>query len=151
MKHRAPWGCTYAKEDKSKCKSGIPPKSDQEYFEILSLCVLQAGLSWKMVRQNWAKFKHGFYDFNITKLSKMRANELLKEPTVIKNRKKVGAIIYNAKEFQKISKKYSSFSNFLKSLKAMKDKEVFKVLMKRFKHVGEYTAEYYLHCVGYWK
>ncbi len=44
MEHRAPWECTYAKEGKSKCKLGIPPKSDQEYFKILSLCVLQARL-----------------------------------------------------------------------------------------------------------
>lgn len=63
MEHKAPWECTYAKEDKSKCKPGILLKSDQEYFEILSLCVLQAGLGWKKVRKNWSKFKHGFYDF----------------------------------------------------------------------------------------
>ena len=151
MEHKAPWECTYAKEDKSKCKPGIPPKSDQKYFEILSLCVLQAGLGWKMVRQNWARFKHGFYDFNIAKLAGMRSSDLIKESDVIRNRKKVQAIIHNARELQKISKEYSSFSNFLKSLKKMNDKEVFKVLMKRFKHVGKYTAEYYLHSVGYWK
>lgn len=43
------------KEEKSKCRWGIPPKSDQQYFEILCLCVLQAGLSWGMVRKNWRK------------------------------------------------------------------------------------------------
>jgi len=151
MEHKAPWECTYAKEDKSKCKSGIPPKSDKGYFEILSLGVLQAGLGWKMVRQNWTRFKHGFYDFNIAKLAEMRSSDLMKEPGVIRNRKKVQAIIHNAREFQKIIREHGSFSNFLKSLKTMKDEEAFKALMKRFRHVGEYTAEYYLHCVGYWK
>ncbi|MGQ9461271.1 MAG: DNA-3-methyladenine glycosylase I [Candidatus Bathyarchaeaceae archaeon] len=151
MEHRAPWECTFAKEDKSKCKPGIPPKSDQEYFEILSLCVLQAGLNWDVLRKNWARFKHGFYNFNISKLSRIRANELLKGPSVIKNRRKVEAIIYNAKEFQKIIKEHGSFANFLKSLKATEDKETLKILTKKFKHVGEYTAEYYLHSVGYWK
>jgi len=148
--HRAPWECTYAKEDKNKCKAGNKPKSDQEYFEILCLCILQAGLSWGTLRKNWEKYRKGFSNFNISKLAKMQPKELMKSPNVIKNPKKIEGIIYNAKEFQKIKKEYGSFSNFLKSLKQMKDKEVFKILMKRFKHVGEYTAEYYLHCVGYW-
>jgi hypothetical protein len=37
-------GMTFAKEEKSKCKPEDKPKSDQEYFEILCLCVLQASL-----------------------------------------------------------------------------------------------------------
>lgn len=148
--HRAPWGCTYAKEDKSKCKPGKKPKSDQEYFEILCLCILQAGLGWGMVRKNWKKYKRGFYNFNINKLTKMSSKELMKKPNVIKNLRKIEGIIYNAKKFQKIKKENGSFSNFLKSLKQMKDKEVFRLLTKYFRHVGEYTAEFYLHCVGYW-
>jgi 3-methyladenine DNA glycosylase Tag len=125
--HRAPWECTYAKEDKNKCKPGKPPKSDQEYFEILCLCTLQAGLNWGMIRKNWSKFKKGFYGFDINKLSKAQSSKLLEEPNVIKNRNKVEAIIINAKEFQEIKIKYGSFSSYLKSLKKMKDKEVLKV------------------------
>jgi hypothetical protein len=53
------------------------------------------------------------------------------------------------KEFQKIKKEYGSFSNFLGSLGVTKDGEVSRFLIERFKHVGEYTADYYLHCVGY--
>ena len=148
--HRAPWECIYAKEDKSKCKPGKKPKSEQEYFEILCLCILQAGLSWGIVRKNWKKYRRGFYNFNINKLAKISPKELMKKPDVIKNLRKIEGIIYNAKEFQKIKEEYGSFSNFLKSLKQMKDKEIFRLLMKRFRHVGEYTAEFYLHCVGYW-
>jgi 3-methyladenine DNA glycosylase Tag len=48
--HRAPWECTYAKEDKNKCKPGKQPKSDKEYFEVLCLCILQAGLRVVQVR-----------------------------------------------------------------------------------------------------
>jgi DNA-3-methyladenine glycosylase I len=149
--HHAPWECTYAKEEKNKCKPGKKPKSNQEYFEILCLCILQAGLNWGVIRKNWEKYKNGFFDFNINKLAKSQAKELLKNPNVIKNDKKVESIIYNAKEFQKIKKEYGSFDNFLKSLKLIKNKEVFKLLTKRFKHLGIYTAEYYLHSVGYWE
>jgi len=147
--HRAPWECTYAKEDKSECKPGKKPKSDQEYFEILCLCILQAGLNWGTVRKNWQRYRKGFYDFSIDRLAKARSRDLMKRSNAIRNLKKIKDTIYNAKEFQKIKKEYGLFSNFLESLKQIEGKEVSKFLMKRFKHVGEYTADYYLHCVGY--
>ncbi|MBI4983189.1 DNA-3-methyladenine glycosylase I [Candidatus Woesearchaeota archaeon] len=151
MRHKAPWECIYAKEDKNKCRPGNKPKSNQEYFEILCLCILQAGLNWGMVRKNWQRYRNGFYNFNISQLAKTQSNDLIKRENVIKNPKKIEGIIYNAKEFQKIKKGFGSFSRFLDLLNQMKEKDVFKLLMKRFKHVGEYTAEYYLHSVGYWR
>jgi len=149
--HKAPWECTYAKEDKSKCKPGNKPKFDQEYFEILCLCILQTGLNWSMVRKSWPKIKQGFYGFNINKLSRATLNELIERPGVYNNKNKVEAIVANAKEFQKIKQDFGAFLNFLKSLKRLKDKEAIRQLTKQFKYIGEYTAEYYLHCVGYWE
>lgn len=148
--HKAPWECTYAKESNSKCRHGDVLKTDQEYFEILCLCILQAGLNWDVIRKNWQKYKKGFCNFDINKLAKMQTINLMNNPDIIRNPKKILGIIHNAKEFQKIKKDYGSFSKFLKSLKTMEDKDVFKLLIKRFKHVGDYTVEFYLHCVGYW-
>ena len=148
--HRAPWGCTFAKEDESKCRPGIRPKSDQQYFEVLCLCILQAGLGWGMVRRNWSKLRKGFYDFNIERLAKAKTNELLKREGVIKNKNKVKAIIDDAREFQNTVQEAGSFLNFLRSLKGRGDKETIRKLAQRFSQVGEYTAEYYLHSIGYW-
>ena len=147
--HQAPWECIYRKEEKSDCKPGKRPRSDQRYFEILCLCLLQAGLNWGSIRKHWQKYKEGFYEFDIRRLSKAQAKELLKDPRVIKNSKKVEAIIYNARVFEKIKRGYGSFSNSLMSLKKSGDKELVKALTKQFKHIGSYTAEYFLHSVGY--
>jgi len=84
-------------------------------------------------------------------LSKAKASVLLKNPHVIKNRKKVDAIIYDAKEFDKITREYGSFYHFLKSLEPLRREELLKLFAKKFKHIGTYTADYYLHSVGYWK
>jgi DNA-3-methyladenine glycosylase I len=149
--HQAPWECIYRKEERSDCKPGKRPKSDQKYFEILCLCLLQTGLNWGSIRKHWKKYKEGFYDFDIDRLSRARASVLLKDPHVIKNSKKVEAIIHNAKEFQQIRREFGSFSRFLKTLKQLKREELFKLLPKKFRHVGTYTVEYYLHSVGYWK
>jgi DNA-3-methyladenine glycosylase I len=147
--HQAPWDCVYAKEDTSYCKPGKRPRSDQEYFEILCLCLLQAGLSWGSIRKHWENYKEGFCGFHIRRLAEARADEVLKRPHVIKNRKKVEAIIHNAKEFQKIKKENGSFSLFLKRFKQIEDGPLIAVLTKQFKHIGTYTAKYYLHSVGY--
>ncbi len=149
--HQAPWECIYRKEERSDCKPGKRPRSDQKYFEILCLCLLQAGLNWGSIRKHWKKYKEGFCRFDIDRLSRARASVLLKDPHVIKNSKKVEAIIHNAKEFQKIGREFGSFFNFLKTLTPPRREELFKLLSKKFKHIGAYTVEYYLHSVGYWK
>ncbi len=149
--HRAPWDCVYAKEDKSYCRPGRRPRSDQKYFEILCLCLLQAGLSWGPIRKHWQKYRDGFHGFDIQTLSKVQTRELLKDPRVIKNNKKVEGIIHNAKQFQRIKKEYGSFAHFLKNLNRLGNEELLKLLTKKFKHIGNYTAEYYLHSVGYWE
>ena len=149
--HRAPWGCVYAKEDKSECMPGEEPKSDQKYFEILCLCILQAGLNWGAIRRNWRKYKQAFFNFEINKLARAKVEDLIKRPNAIKNRKKIEAIIYNAKEFQKIRIRYGSFRNFLESLRKLGDEKACRFLAKKFRHIGVYTAEYFLHSVGYFK
>jgi 3-methyladenine DNA glycosylase Tag len=147
-RHQAPWECVYGKEDKSDCKPGKRPRSDQKYFEILCLCLLQTGLNWGSIRKHWQKYKDGFYGFDIHRLSETRTKVLLKDPRVIKNPRKVEAIIQNARAFGKIKEEFGSFSDFLKSLKKSGDQELLKALTERFKHIGFYTAKYFLHSVG---
>jgi DNA-3-methyladenine glycosylase I len=147
--HQAPWECIYRKEEKSDCRPGMRPRSDQKYFEILCLCLLQAGLSWGSIRKHWQKYKEGFYGFDIRQLSRAQTKELFKDPRVIKNRKKIEAIIYNAREFEKIKREYGSFSNLLNSFKKSEKEELPDALTKKFKHIGPYTTEYFLHSVGY--
>jgi DNA-3-methyladenine glycosylase I len=148
-KHQAPWQCIYRKEEKNDCNPGKRPRSDQKYFEILCLCLLQAGLNWGSIRKYWQKYKEGFYGFDIQRLSKAQPEKLLKNPCVIKNQEKVESVVHNAREFEKIRREYGSFSNFLKSLKNLEGEASPKALSKKFKHIGPYSAEYFLHSVGY--
>ena len=149
--HKAPWECVYAKEDKSECLPGEEPKSDDEYFEILCLCVLQAGLNWGAIRRNWQKYRRAFFNFKIGKLARAKAEDLIRNPNAVRNRRKIEAIIYNAREFQKIIVEYGSFRNFLESFRKMDRNEICGFLAKKFRHIGVYTAEYFLHSVGFFK
>jgi len=58
----------------------------------------------------------------------------------------VAALVANAQEFERIRAEYGTFAHYLRSVKSEKD--ACTVLQERFRHVGLYTAEFYLHCVG---
>jgi 3-methyladenine DNA glycosylase Tag len=78
MSHRAPWECTFAKEQRSRCLPGKKPRTDHKYFEALSLCILQAGLSWASVRRSWPRYRSAFLDFEIAKLAHATPAALLR-------------------------------------------------------------------------
>src|SRR6266699_1447660 len=97
MSHRAPWECTFAKEQRSRCLPAKKPRTDHKYFEVLSLCILQAGLSWASVRRSWPRYWSAFLDFEIAKLAHATPAALLRRPGALRNRKKVAALVANAR------------------------------------------------------
>jgi DNA-3-methyladenine glycosylase I len=147
--HRAPWDCVLAKEEEGECFVGIRPASDQEYFEILCLCFIQAGLNWASIRKHWPKYREGFYGFRVQELARASADELLARPGVIRNTKKIEAVIHNAREFETIAREHGSFVAYLDTLKVLSAPEQLKALRARFKQVGPESADYFLHSVGF--
>jgi len=77
-----------------------------------------------MIRKRWPRLRQRFCDFEIAILAKSKVTEILEKPNVIKNRKKIEAIINNAREFKIIKNEYGSFQNFLKTLKHMRDQNL---------------------------
>ena len=147
--HRAPWECVYAKEHDSLCRPGEKPAADQQYFEILCLCLLQAGLNWNSIRKYWPKYKKGFFDFSIERLARAAPDDVMQNPDALKNRRKIEAIIHNAAEFERIESTHGSFAAFLEELRPEPEKERIKRLSKRFKQVGPETADYFFHSIGF--
>jgi len=146
MTHRAPWECTFAKEEPSRCLPGKRPRTDHEYFEVLSLCILQAGLSWASVRSSWPRYRRAFFNFEVAKLAHAAPAALLRRQGALRNPKKVAALVANAREFERIREEHGTFGRYLRTVKSEKD--ACAILQERFRHVGPYTAEFYLHCVG---
>lgn len=149
--HFAPWECKFPKEDWNVCKPGKKPKTDDEYFEILCLMIFQSGFNWKLVREKWKDLKKIFKGFKIedvARLTNKQQQGLLKNPKMIKNKRKIEAIATNAKIFLEITKKSGSFENYLKNLRSLEEKEKIKEIKNRFVGIGDYSAEFFLHSVG---
>ncbi|WHM90203.1 DNA-3-methyladenine glycosylase I [Lacticaseibacillus rhamnosus] len=77
---------------------GRPSHDNRHLFELLSLEIMQAGLSWQTVLNKRAAFKAAFADFDYQQVAQMTPQVplLLKNDQIIRNRMKVTAMIKNA-------------------------------------------------------
>lgn len=149
--HFAPWECKFPKEDWNVCKPGKKPKTDDEYFEILCLMIFQSGFNWRVVREKWKDLKKIFKGFkveDVARLTNSQQQALFKNPKMIKNKRKIEAVMANAKIFLEIIKKSGSFENYLKNLRTLREREKIKEIKKLFSGIGDYSAEFFLHSMG---
>ena len=127
------------------------PKYDKKYFEVLSKAVFNAGFSWKVVNAKWEDIKEVFSDFEPKIVSNWTIDEItkaLESPKIIRNSKKVKAIVSNAKIFLDIISEFGSFKNYLKSLEDKTCAEKLKILSKKFKWLGPTGSHFFLWTVG---
>ena len=95
---------------------GRPLHNDQAHFELLSLECAQAGLSWETIlnrRENYRKAFQGFNPEKVSRFSKLKVNQLLKNEGIIRNRLKIESTIHNAKVFLTVQKECGSFDKYI--------------------------------------
>lgn len=95
---------------------GVPVYDDRMQFEYLMLEVMQCGLSWDIVINKRETFRKCFDNFNydlIAKYDEEKINSILNTEGMIKSRRKIEAVINNAKCFQSIRKEFGSFCDYL--------------------------------------
>ena len=95
---------------------GVPVFDDRLLFKSLILETFQAGLSWITVLRKREHFKKAFDNFDYRKIASyniQKEDELMSNPSIIRNRQKIESTIKNAKYFMKIQKSKGSFSNYI--------------------------------------
>lgn len=146
---------------------GCPEYEDDKLFELLLLESFQAGLSWICVLKKRECFRSAFDQFDYHKIScydEEKIQCLLKDTGIIRSRRKIEAVIGNAKVFIKIQKEWGSFSNYIwhftngKVIKNITDNipttsslsdEISKDLKKYgMKYVGSIIIYSYLQAIG---
>lgn len=89
---------------------------DQLLFELLTLEIFQAGLSWEISLNKRPGLKQAFKNFDIAAVSEMTAADelaLRDNPNIIRNRLKIAATINNAKAILTVQKDFGSFSDYM--------------------------------------
>ncbi|MCZ2856145.1 MAG: DNA-3-methyladenine glycosylase I [Candidatus Bathyarchaeota archaeon] len=128
------------------------PPNDNAYFENMTRIIFQAGLSWKLIDKKWPRFRKAFMNFHIEQVAQFNnddVEQLMNNPSIVRNRAKILATTNNARQFQNIAKGFGSFQRFIDSLdKSNNYALVVKVLNKRFNRIGPSSARIFLYSVG---
>jgi DNA-3-methyladenine glycosylase I len=133
---------------------GLRINDDKLYFERLILELFQAGLSWETILKKRADFNRAFdgFDFyKIARYSTKKIDSLMNDPSIIRNRRKIDATIFNAKKFIEIVKEYSSFDKFMHTLPIADRDKVLKIFKHNFKFMGPLIVEEFMMSTGFWE
>ncbi|MDE2809179.1 MAG: DNA-3-methyladenine glycosylase I, partial [Gemmatimonadota bacterium] len=95
---------------------GVPVHDDRKHFEFLTLESAQAGLSWYTVLRKRANYRKAFAEFDPAKVARFNAakvEQMLQDPGLIRNRRKISAAVENARHFLAVQDEFGSFSAYI--------------------------------------
>ena len=95
---------------------GVPTHDDRKQFEHLMLEVFQCGLNWLYVIKKRDIFRKCLDDFDFGKIAKYSESDIeriMNTEGMLKSRRKIEAVINNAKCFIKIREEFGSFSDYI--------------------------------------
>jgi DNA-3-methyladenine glycosylase I len=95
---------------------GLPVHDDRKHFEFLVLEGAQAGLSWLTILRRREHYRQAFAQFDpqlVAEFDAAKVTELLANPGIIRNRKKIESAINNARRFLAIQQEFGSFDRYI--------------------------------------
>jgi DNA-3-methyladenine glycosylase I len=95
---------------------GVPQHDDRVLFEFLILEGAQAGLSWDTILQKRDQYRaafDGFHPVKVARYDRRKAQTLLRNPGIVRNRLKIASAISNARAFLAVQKEFGSFDRYI--------------------------------------
>jgi DNA-3-methyladenine glycosylase I len=95
---------------------GVAIHDDRRLFEFLILEGAQAGLSWSTVLKKRPGYRKAFDNFDVQKISQYSEDDvarLLVNSEIIRNKRKIAAIITNAQAFRQVQEEFGSFDRYI--------------------------------------
>jgi DNA-3-methyladenine glycosylase I len=95
---------------------GVPLHDDRRLFEFLVLESAQAGLSWITIlrkREHYRQAFDGFDPRQVAVYDAVRIEQLLGNPDIVRNRRKIESAVRNARVFLEIQDEFGSFDAYL--------------------------------------
>ena len=95
---------------------GVPLFDDKKQFEFLMMEVMQCGLSWGLMIKKREIFRSCFDGFDYDKVSGYGEEDIeriMSTDGMIRSRRKIEAVINNAKCFKQIRREFGTFSDYI--------------------------------------
>ena len=127
----------------------IVPKSLNDYLEIMSKSVFQAGMSWKVVENKWPGTREAFQGFDIEAVADFHEKDiedLTNDTHIIRNFRKLTAVVHNAQKILVLDKEHGSFQKYLRSHGSFD--ATLKAIRKDFKFMGPTGIYVFLYVIG---
>ncbi|HEU4759999.1 MAG TPA: DNA-3-methyladenine glycosylase I [Dehalococcoidia bacterium] len=127
----------------------IQPRSLADYLEVMSKAVFQTGISWRVVDAKWPGTREAFRRFDPSAVAALTPDELdalAGDTRLIRNRRKIEAVVDNARQMLELEQRHGSFRDYLRSHGGFE--ETVADLRKRFKFVGDLGAYHFLWVVS---
>ena len=125
--------------------------TDDRVLSIMTQCIFQAGIRWKVVDDKWPEFETVFNQFNPKKLELLSAENLealAKDRRIIRSMQKIVTVPKNAQWINEIADEHGSFTKFLDQWPTSNAIELFKLLKKRGARLGGNTGQRVLRQIG---
>jgi DNA-3-methyladenine glycosylase I len=132
-------------------KYGVIISDDRELFGRLILEINQAGLSWDIILKREDQFRSAFDNYDLDRIAQYSASaidQLMTNEGIIRNRKKIEAVVYNANQVLALIKEYGSFFTWIESNQTINTEEWVKLFKKNFKFVGTEIVKEFLLSSG---
>ena len=127
----------------------IQPSSLDDYLEVMSKAVFQSGISWKVVESKWPSTRKAFHNFDVqivAALNEKDIDDLTQDTRVIRNYRKLNAIVSNAKRMIALDEEYQGFTKYLRFEDDFDS--TLTTIRKDFKFMGPTGIYYFLYVVG---
>jgi 3-methyladenine DNA glycosylase Tag len=125
------------------------PKDLSGYLDAMARVMFQTGISWRVVEAKWPGTQEAFYDFDpdrVARFTTKSIERLMGDTRVIRNRKKLEAIVSNARRMIELDAEYKGFKRYLDSLGDFESTK--KEIHKQFAYMGDSGTWYFLWSVG---
>ncbi len=130
-------------------KQPRPPKELSGYLDAMARVMFQTGISWRVVEAKWPGIQAAFRDFDPQRTARLKTKDidkLMADTRVIRNRKKLEAIVGNAQRMLELDQQHKGFKKYLDSLGDFEATK--KEIHKQFAYMGDSGTWFFLWMVG---
>lgn len=95
---------------------GVPIHDDRKWFEKILLDSAQAGLSWLTILRKRENYRAAYNQFDyrlVAEYDETKIQELLTNPGIVRNKRKIESSVQNARAFLKIQAEFGSFDAYI--------------------------------------
>ncbi len=121
--------------------------TDAGYLSLLTRKIFHSGFTKTVIDRRWAAFEHAFLAFDPPSVAAMTdadIDRLAQDPAIIRNRRKIAAVVANARHFSAVAADHGSWAAWLAKLRDCTDEERQDTLLSCLTQVGPNTLFYFL-------